>query len=97
MTEVNHHTFRTKTGICTITPEEIILTRQGVRGEAAESLMGSGSIRGRLILFAFLGASLLAVGGFYLSRKNIGDAVVPTALGVFLLVDAIRSRNNTAA
>jgi hypothetical protein len=97
VTEETHPTFRTKTGICTITPEQIVLTREGVRGRSAEALLGSGSIGGLLILYAVSGLSLLGIGIRYLSREKYGDAAVPIAMGAFLLVSAIRSRNNTAA
>jgi hypothetical protein len=89
-------TFRTKTGVCTITPEAIHLTREGVRGASADALLGSGSIGTRLIVYAVLGVALLGIGVRYLSRQKYGDAAVPVAMGGFLLITAIRSRHNTA-
>jgi len=97
VTEEAYPTFRTKTGLCTITPEAIQLTRDGVRGSAAAALLGSSSIGGRLIVYALLGLALLGIGIGYLSRNEFGDAAVPIGMGAFLLLSAIRSRHNTAS
>ncbi|MDA0657685.1 MAG: hypothetical protein O2931_09560 [Planctomycetota bacterium] len=97
MTEESHPTFRTKNGICTITLEQIVLTRKRVRGRFTAALLGTGSIRRLLILYTVLGLSLLGIGVLYLARAKYGDAIVPIIMGAFLLVNAIRSRNNSAA
>jgi hypothetical protein len=48
--------FRTKTGTCTITADQIILLRAGGRGRLAQFLFGS-SITRAIVLYGFLGFS----------------------------------------
>ena len=96
MSEDEYPTFKTKTGVCTVTPEYIVLTREGLRGQSAEALMGRGSLGKRLLLYALLGFALSAIGIYALTENRFGDAVIPLAGGLFLIVQAYRSRNNSA-
>ncbi len=97
MTDETHPTFRTKTGTCTITREQIVLTRQGVRGRVADALIGSVSTRRLLVLYTVLGLSFLSIGVLCLSRHLYVVAALAIAMGAFLLVNTVRSRNNSAA
>src|SRR5687768_7074196 len=53
--------FRTKTGMCTITDDRIVLTRDGARGAAAGAVVGS-SITRTLIIYLVLAAVLGFIG-----------------------------------
>ena len=90
-----HPSFRTKSGLCTVTPDQIVLTRVGLRGRFAELVLGSGTTR-LLLTYAVLGIVLVGVGIYYLRQSKVVDAVIALAIGVLLLTNAFRSRRNTA-
>ena len=90
------YTFRTKTGTCTITPEQIILTRESARGAAAD-LTVSTSIGRALLIYGLLGGSALIIGLWYLLGGNTRAGVVFGVIGALLLWNVVKSRNNSAA
>ena len=96
MSEIAEHIFRTKTGTCTITPDQIILSREGVRGAAAERTVGN-SIGRTLMIYGILGIVALAFGIWSLFSSNAIAGVFLCLLGAFFLWNVIASRNNSAA
>ena len=95
MSTEGKYTFRTKTGICTITPEQIILTREGARGAA--DLTVSTSIGRALLIYGLLGGSALIIGLWYLLGGNTRAGVVFGVIGALLLWNVVKSRNNSTA
>jgi hypothetical protein len=95
MSETYEYSFRTKTGNCTITQDQIILTREGPRGAAAERFVGS-SVRRLLLTYALLGVGALSLGLRYFYTGPAVAGVIPVLIGVYLLWDVITSRNNSA-
>ena len=96
MSEVAKSSFRTKTGICTVTSDRIVLTREGARGALAEMLVGN-SIGRILVIYGALGTAALAYGVWSLLR---GDAVTGAffgLIGAFFLWNVVASRGNSAA
>jgi len=89
------HVFRTKTGLCTITDDRIVLTRGGVRGAVAEVTVGR-SIWRPLITYGVLGAALLAFGVTRLAVREYLPGVVFCGFGGVFLCSVITSRNNSA-
>lgn len=68
--------FKTKTGYCYVTPEKIILARQGAVGAAAQAIYGN-KIRRSIILYS-VGAVFMA-GMTYMSHRP--GEVVPVIIG----------------
>ncbi|MCR9118088.1 MAG: hypothetical protein NXI22_14220 [bacterium] len=96
MNDIEFPHFRTKTGICEITPDDIVLTRTGLRGRLAETIVGSNSV-GRILFFLSLaGGSMVAMGGLAISRGELLHAAPMLLIGLGMLFSAYRSRNNVA-
>jgi hypothetical protein len=95
MTETSHPIFRTKTGVCELTPEYIVLSRQGLRGKSAELLIGR-SILPVLIFHAGLGIILVGYAIFSIQIAEYFIAFFAALTGGFLLRGAYRSRNVSA-
>lgn len=89
------YTFRTKTGLCTITPEQIVLTRTGLRGATAAAVYGS-SIGRSLVLYSVVGGGALLWGFWLLARGSLSGAFL-VLIGLFLLWNVFASRSNSAA
>ncbi|MDH5490995.1 MAG: hypothetical protein OEY14_03385 [Myxococcales bacterium] len=88
--------FRTKTGVCRIEAEQLLVLREGGRGALAQRLIGE-SIWRVLLVYGLVGAFLLGAGAWLLSEGKILRGSLLAALGYGLLRAAIRSRHNTAA
>ncbi len=88
--------FRTKTGFCTITPDQIVLTRGGLRGQIAEVMYGSGSRLSTLIRSAVIGFSLLGFGFYLLTRHATFGGVFLVAFGAYFLLNVVLSCNSSA-
>lgn len=89
--------FRTKAGVCTITPEQIQLTRRGARGALSKFLHGTGSIKRTLAIQSILGFSFIAVGVLSLVARKHSAAIIPLITGPYFLLDTYRSRHHSAA
>ena len=94
--ESNEKIFRTKTGFCHVMPDKIVLTRDGIRGNAAKVMVGN-SISRILIIYGVISCGL-----FYFAYKSytIGQIVQTIFfgfLGVFLLYGIVMSINNSSA
>jgi len=96
MSELSENTFRTKTGICTITPDQIILSREGVRGKVAEAITGNSSIKRILMIYALIGICALAFGISLFLKNDLVTGSLCSLVGIFFLWGVIASRNNSA-
>lgn len=97
MSDAEFPSFRTKTGVCTITPDHIVINREGLRGKAAQALMGSGSIFRYLLLLTLMAAIFFVLAGYLIWAGVWVIAIIPIAGGCSLLVIVFRSRNNSLA
>jgi len=87
--------FKTKTGFCHILPDKIILTRDGIIGNAAKVTVGN-NINRILLIYGGLSAFL-----FYSAFNNYqnGQIVTPVffgIIGLYLIYGIITSLNNSA-
>ena len=96
MSQPNATTFRTKSGTCTITPEQIVLRREGPRGAASQRLYGNSTVR-ILVIYGLLGACLLAYAVWSWRDGHKIAAILPGAFGLLLLWVVFLSRQNSAA
>jgi hypothetical protein len=94
MNNENEYTFRTKTGVCTVSPSRLVLTRRGVVGKAAQATLGN-SIYRVLIINGILGIAALVYGIWSLIDNNVASGLFFCIIGVFLLLNVILSRNNS--
>ena len=89
-------TFRTKTGFCHITADQIILTRDGIIANAAKDTPGNGKIIRLLVVY-----SAVALGLLYLAYGNyrtgeVTSSVLLVMLAVYLINGVLRSVKNSA-
>jgi len=88
-------TFRTKTGICTITDDQIAISRTGARGTLSNFLVGQ-SISRVLVVYGLL--SLICFATSYMSIRS-GDFVTGTftcLVGLWMARAVYASRHNSA-
>lgn len=90
-------TFRTKTGTCTITPDEIVLTSSGhgVSSAIARRMFGNSIIR-ILTIYGIVGGVLVALGVRALLRGDTGPGVLLLLWGALFVGNVVVSRNNSA-
>jgi hypothetical protein len=88
--------FNTKTGTCVITPEKIVLKREGVTGTVANKVFGSSISRG-LIIYSVIGSIALVIGILLIIGKGYFAGGFLCAVGAVCLGSVIASRNNSAA
>ncbi|NOT73582.1 MAG: phosphoribosylaminoimidazolesuccinocarboxamide synthase [Cyclobacteriaceae bacterium] len=87
--------FKTKTGYCHVTPDKIILTRDGVIGNISKVAVGN-NISRILIIYGALSIGLLYFA--YNSYLN-GDTTTTIffgLIGLYLIYGIVKSRNNSA-
>jgi len=96
MSEIPGNQFRTKTGTCVITSEQILLERNGVRGMAASAIFGSSITRG-LILYSVLAAVGLVIGVASFFTQDYFGAILFCGLGLVFGWNVWSSRHNSAA
>jgi hypothetical protein len=87
--------FRTKTGFCHVTDDQIILTRDGVIGNISNVAVGSNISRILLIY------GLLSIGLIYFAYDSYikGDTAMTVffgLIGIYLIYGIIKNRNNSA-
>lgn len=87
--------FRTKTGFCHILPDKIVLTRDGVLGNAAKLVVGNGLTR-VLVIYALAALALFYAAYLDFSAERYITASICLLFGIFLLLGIIKSRNNSA-
>jgi hypothetical protein len=93
---VTECSFRTKTGTCTVTPQQIVLARQGFGGSLARLLYGQSILRLR-ILYGVLGAASLALGVWAFTSDDYVTGVLLSAMALVCLWSLIASRGDSAA
>jgi hypothetical protein len=96
MTEDGEYRFNTKTGTCVVTPEKIVLKREGVTGAVANKVYGS-SINRVLIIYSVIGSIALVIGILSIIGKSYFSGGFLCAIGVACLGIVVASRNNSAA
>jgi len=87
--------FSTKTGYCHISPDRIVLTRNGITGDVVNSSTGS-TIKKALIIYLVISAYFFYKGFTLFAQGAIIEAVLYSFMAVFLLIVTINSRNNSA-
>ncbi|MGC3999794.1 MAG: hypothetical protein QM767_21055 [Anaeromyxobacter sp.] len=90
MTSDPVRSFRTKTGTCTITDAEIVLSREGPRGAMADAVVGS-SVPRLLIVYVALAGALGFQAAEAFERGALLASYALAGLGVWLLLSAARS------
>jgi hypothetical protein len=87
--------FITKTGFCHILPDKIILTRDGIIGNVAKTIVGNEINR---ILLIYSGTSIFLIYSAYTSFKNNEQlsAIFFSAVALYLIYNIFRSINNSA-
>jgi len=95
MSKFDENSFRTKTGTCTITPERIILSREGLRGVAAERIFANSISRG-LTFYSVLGVAALIFGIWSMTKYDFVTGSILCLVGLFFVWNVITSRNNSA-
>ncbi|MBW2464678.1 MAG: hypothetical protein JRH11_23725, partial [Deltaproteobacteria bacterium] len=88
--------FRTKTGVCTITPTQVLISRDGARGALARLLIGK-SVWRALVLHSVTALLLFGLGVRLLMSSRTVTGALLCFIGALLLRAVVRSRNNTAA
>jgi hypothetical protein len=88
--------FRTKTGTCTVGPQQIVLTRQGFGGSLARLLYGQSILRLR-ILYGVSGTAALALGVWAFASDDYVTGVLLSAMALVCLWSLIASRGGSAA
>ena len=91
-----NNVFKTKTGFCHLLPDKIVLTREGVAGEAAKRLAGS-SIARPLVIYGLLSAFNLHNAWTSFLGKEYGFTFFFAGLSIWFLYSIFRSLNNSAA
>lgn len=88
-------TFKTRTGFCHVTPEQIILTRDGIIGNISRVTVGSKATR-ILIVYGLvtLGVIYFAHGSFI--RGDMATGLFFGLIGLYLIYGILKSRNNSA-
>ena len=97
MSDSSNLSFRTKTGFCLITPDDIVLSRSGLRGKMAQSLQGSSSIKKLLLRYVILGLVEITIGVYFLIQASYIIGAFLIFIGGYLLFQTFKSRNNTAS
>jgi len=91
----NEKTFKTKTGFCHILPDKIVLSRDGIIGNAAKVTVGNNISR---ILVIYGGLSMFL---FYSAFNSFQKGQIPISVlygivGLFLIYGIFTSLNNSA-
>jgi hypothetical protein len=87
--------FRTKTGYCHITDEQIVLSRDSVRGEMAKVTVGN-SIPRILIIYSIISIALIAASVLGFIKRDYFPATLTLILPIYLIFGIIKSWNNSA-
>lgn len=90
-----YKTFRTKTGYCHITDEQIILSREGVRGEMAKVTVGNTILR-ILVIYGIISIVLISVSIFGFIKGDYFPASITLLVPAYLIYGIFKSLNNSA-
>jgi hypothetical protein len=88
-------TFRTKTGFCHVTEDQIILTRDGVIGSVAKVTVGN-SISRILIIYGVISLGLIYFAYDSYIKGGMFVTILFGLLGLYLINAIIKSLNNSA-
>ena len=91
----NEKTFKTKTGFCHISPNKIILTRDGIIGNVAKVTVGKNITR-ILIIYGGLSAFLLYSAFNSFQKGQVPISTLYLIVGLFLIYGIFASLNNSA-
>lgn len=92
MNEAN--SFRTKTGYCHVLKDKIILTREGVLGDIAQTVHGN-RINRILIVYGLLSLFMISLAIFGFMAGEIQQALFFLVLSLFLIYIILISRKNS--
>jgi hypothetical protein len=95
MTPAEPRQFRTKTGTCTITEDRIVLAREGLRGVAAQGLVGS-SVNRPLIIYSAVAAFLAFSGVRLILQQRAVEGALLCVASLLLARAVFRSRGLSA-
>jgi hypothetical protein len=87
--------FRTKTGTCTITDDQIIIARSGVRGSLSNAMIGQ-SISRALVLYGLLSLGCFATSYVSIRSGDFVTGAFTCLVGLWLARGVYASRHNTA-
>lgn len=87
--------FMTKTGYCHILPDKIVLTRNGIIGDAADITVGTGISR-ILVIYGMLTLVLLYYAYDSYIRLNNFNCILLLLISAYLIFTIIRSAKNSA-
>lgn len=87
--------FRTKTGLCRITEQEIVIERTGIKGSYANKIIGSNIFK-ILLIYITLGIFITIYGINLIISKEYTYGIFCTLFGVYLIITSLKSKNNSA-
>jgi len=87
--------FRTKTGFCHVTEDQIILTRDGVIGNVAKVTVGN-SISRILIIYGLISLGLIYFAYDSYLKGDTFATILFGLLGLYLIYGITKSLNNSA-
>lgn len=87
--------FRTKTGFCHILPDRILLTRNGVIEDIAESSSGN-NISLILAFYVLISIGLIYVSFDSFKKQDLTMAILFALFAVYLIQLIVKSLNNSA-
>jgi hypothetical protein len=96
MNDETEYTFKTKTGACVVSPDKLVLHREGTVGPVAKFMWGKSVFRG-LVIYGILGLGALALGVTLLVNGHFVYGILVLITGAYLLWNVIASRNNSSA
>ncbi len=96
MSENESLSFRTKTGTCEITPDQIILTRSGVRGQVARLIFGS-SIQRAVMIYGVLALLALVFTVVAVVEGDMVGIILFGALALLCGLNAVDARRKSAS
>lgn len=94
MNDEAEYTFRTKSGVCVVSPDKLTLTREGEAGKAANFLYGK-SVRRGLIIYEIIGILALFLGVWQIINQSYILGVILLLLGIYFFWNVIASWNNS--
>jgi hypothetical protein len=95
MNNETEYTFKTKTGICKLSPERIVLTREAKTGKVPQFLYGRSIHRG-LILYGVFGTIFLLLGVWQIIEEQYISGTLFVLIGIYLFWNVIASWNNSS-
>ena len=94
---MNHEkTFKTKTGFCHILPDKIVLSRDGIVGNAAKLTVGNNITR-ILLVYGLISSWLLYSSYNSYLKEDIVYALLFGFMGFGLIIGILKSINNSAS